>query len=136
MTVAKRDRIACQGTKRVITWKGVVGAENRKERERERDGGKRGEKKNWKTEARRKGSRGGIPETDQGKERNIAFSVYSCAFLHVSVPMGRGSHHASPRFSELLRSLFPFLNSRATLPATVLHSYAIPWCSLHIYHHP
>lgn len=54
MTVAKRDRIACQGTKRVITWKGVVGAENRKERER--DGGKRGEKKNWKTEARRKGS--------------------------------------------------------------------------------
>lgn len=134
MTVAKRDRIACQGTKRVITWKGVVGTENRKEREKW--GKERGEKKleNGGKKKRKPGE--GIPETDQGKERNIAFSVYSCAFLHVSVPMGRGSHHASPRFSELLRSLFPFLNSRATLPATVLHSYAIPWCSLHIYHHP
>lgn len=51
---------------------------------------------------------GGIPETDQGKERNIAFSVYSCAFLHVSVPMGRGAttlFHAF-RNSYGLSSLF------------------------------
>lgn len=87
---------------------GVVGAENGREE---------GEK-NWKTEAgdKKRGRRNGARE---GKKHRL-----QRLFVHVSAPMGRepSLFHA---FRRLLQPLLPPLNSHPTLPATVLHSYAI-----------
>lgn len=88
----------------------MVGAESLEEGE-----------KNWKTEA---GDKKRAEETEQGKERNIAFSVYSCT----SLPPWVGNLAFSTLFGTLTASVASSKQPSHAPSHRVTFLRDLPWC--------